>query len=354
MSVEREELVDRLPGVEDTFPVAEGIDAIDTKMVGRYLVTSAYLLDAAEPVLVETGPATSADAVTKGLESLGMTAGHLAHIVVTHIHLDHAGGVGTLAERFPNATIWVHERGARHLADPTKLVSSTARVYGQERMREFFGEVLPTPVGRIRTIGEGDAVRLVDRTLEVLDTPGHASHHVCLVDSRTGAVFTGDALGVHLPDVQVLRPATPPPQFDLELACESIGRIRERAETLLLLSHFGPIADVDRICDLAVERIRHWGEVVREALRADDDVDRIAGLLEREGAAEYLRDSGRPIDLETYDILSSIRMNTAGLIRYWKTRSEREAEDALRDAAVPGADDRPETPGGPGALPRMP
>jgi glyoxylase-like metal-dependent hydrolase (beta-lactamase superfamily II) len=263
-----------------------------------------------------------------------MTEGGLAHIVVTHIHLDHAGGVGTLAKRFPKATIWVHERGARHLADPAKLVSSTSRVYGRERMREFFGEVLPAPTERLRTIGEGDVVRLGDRALDVLDTPGHASHHVCLVDSRTGAIFTGDALGVHLPDVNVLRPATPPPEFDIELACDSIQRVRERADTVLLLSHFGPVAEVDRICGLAVERIRHWGEVVRDALGADDDLDRIAALLQREGATEYLQDSGQPIDMEKYDILSSIRMNAAGLIRYWKKRAEGEAEEALREAEV--------------------
>ena len=98
------------PPVQETFPVADGITAIDTKMVGRYLVTSGYLLDAEEPILVETGPATSADAVTRGLETLGVSADQLAHILVTHIHLDHAGGVGTLARRYPNATIWVHDR----------------------------------------------------------------------------------------------------------------------------------------------------------------------------------------------------------------------------------------------------
>jgi glyoxylase-like metal-dependent hydrolase (beta-lactamase superfamily II) len=320
--------------VQETFPVADGITAIDTKMVGRYLVTSGYLLDAEEPILVETGPATSADAVTRGLEALGVSADQLAHILVTHIHLDHAGGVGTLARRYPNATIWAHERGARHLADPAKLLASTARVYGEARMREFFGDVLPTPADRLRAIDEADEVRLGDRSLEVLHTPGHASHHVALVDSRTGAVFTGDALGVHLPDVGVLRPATPPPEFDIELACASIMRIRERADTMLLLSHFGPVGDVGGICELAAARIRRWGELVRDALRTDDDIDRISALLKDEGAREYLQDSGEPIDLERYDILSSIRMNAAGLIRYWKQRAEREAEEALLAAEI--------------------
>jgi glyoxylase-like metal-dependent hydrolase (beta-lactamase superfamily II) len=334
--------------VEETFSVAEGIQAIDTKMVGRYLVTSAYLLDAEEPCLVETGPTTSADAVSDGLRSVGIAPGELAHVVVTHIHLDHAGGAGTLASRYPRATIWVHQRGARHLEDPSRLVASTARVYGEERMRRFFGDVVPIAGDRLRAVDHGAVVPLGNRRLDVVATPGHASHHICLVDSTTGALFAGDALGVHLPDVRVLRPATPPPEFHIELACDSIDRIRRRAESMLLLSHFGPVEEIDRICELAIARIRRWGDIVRIALEDDDDVGRIAELLEREGASEYLADSGRPIDLERYDVLSSIRTNAAGLIRYWKQQAERgggeaergggEAERARGEAA---AQDRP-------------
>jgi glyoxylase-like metal-dependent hydrolase (beta-lactamase superfamily II) len=311
-----------------TFPVADGLSAIDTVMTGRYLVTSAYLLEADEPALVETGPTTSSDNVERGLSELGMGPNDLAHVVVTHIHLDHAGGAGTIARRFPRARVWVHDRGAPHLADPTKLVSSTARTYGEQRMQEFFGTVEPVPADRIHAVGDGDGISLGNRELSVFSTPGHASHHVCLTDSRTGAVFAGDALGVHLPDVGVLRPATPPPEFDIELAVESIERIRERARSTLLLSHFGPVAETEAICELAANRIRGWGEEVRTALYWTDDLGEIAALLERRGASEYLEDSGEPIDLERYDVLSSIQMNASGLIRYWKKRAEREAETA--------------------------
>jgi len=178
----------------------------------------------------------------------------------------------------------------------------------------------------------GDRIALGDRTLRVLATPGHASHHVALHDERTGAVFVGDALGVHLPDVRVLRPATPPPDVDLELALESIGRIADRAE-LLLLSHFGPVAEVEHLCDLAARRLTTWAGLVREELRADDDVDRIAGVLEAQGAREYREDSGEDIDLERYDVLSSVRMNAMGLIRYWRKRAEREGRE-LADVPI--------------------
>jgi glyoxylase-like metal-dependent hydrolase (beta-lactamase superfamily II) len=312
--------------MQETFPAADGITGIDTKMVGRALVTSAYLVEADEPTLIETGPQTSSKAVLRGLDRLGFGPRDLAHIVVTHVHLDHAGGAGTVAHSFPNATIWVSERGAAHLADPTRLVASTARAYGPERMREMFGTVEPIAAKRLRPLAEGDTIGLGNRSLGVLYTPGHASHHVALHDDATGAIFTGDALGVHLPDVGVLRPATPPPDFDLELACESIERIRTRGD-LLLLSHFGPVQEVDHICDVATRRLIDWSHDVRTALELDDDLDRIVGILERRGAAEYREDSGEPVDMARYDVLSSIRMNAMGMIRYWRKRAERASRE---------------------------
>jgi glyoxylase-like metal-dependent hydrolase (beta-lactamase superfamily II) len=332
--------------VDTTFPVADGITGIDTKMVGRYLVTSAYLVEAEELALVETGPGTSSAAVRDGLSELGVGSEDLAHVVLTHIHLDHAGGAGAIARAFPKATVWVNDRGAPHLADPSRLVASTERVYGRDRMREMFGPVEPIEPGRLRAIGEGDRVPLGNRTLGVVYTPGHASHHVSLHDEQTGAVFVGDALGVHLPDVGVLRPATPPPDLDVELAVESIERIGRRAN-LLLLSHFGPVAEVDHLCGLAARRIRSWADVVREGLRTDDDLERIASLLERQGAAEYREDSGDEIDMDRYDVLSSIRVNAVGLIRYWKKRAERDAAELAEvplaggEPAASGPDDQP-------------
>src|SRR5437764_10869100 len=125
-------------------------------MAGRLRVTSAYLIHGSEPALIETGPSTSSEAVIAGLREVGMGPDDLAHVVVTHIHLDHAGGVGRVANHFPRATVWVHDRGAPHLADPTKLLRSAARVYGEERMRELFGPVEPVAAGRIRSVDEGD------------------------------------------------------------------------------------------------------------------------------------------------------------------------------------------------------
>jgi len=309
------------------FDVAPGITAIDTHMAGRDRSTAAYLLHDEETTIVETGPTTSVEAVTEGLASLGVGPSDLANIVLTHIHLDHAGGVGRLAMAFPRATIWVHERGAPHLADPAKLVASATRVYGEERMTEWFGPVEAVGQDRLKAIQDGERIRLRSRDLEVLYTPGHASHHVALVDSESGAVLTGDALGIHVPDLPVLRPATPPPDFDLELALDSIERIRSRATSVLLFAHFGPIHDIDRTCDLAERRVRSWAEAVREALETTDDLDEIAERLVRESARDIETGSEAELDLDALEerlqLLSSIRMNAMGLTRYWAKRRER-------------------------------
>jgi len=308
-------------------PVADGIELLDTGMAGQRELNAVYLVAADAPTLVESGPGADTGVVSAALAARGVGSGDLAHVVVTHIHLDHAGGTGALLRSFPTADVWVHERGAPHLADPGRLVASTARTYGQERMQRFFGDTLPVDPSRIHAVTDGDRIPLGGRTLEVLHTPGHASHHVALADDRTGAVFTGEAIGSHLPWVDVYRPALPPPEVDVDAAIASIERIRSRAG-ILLTSHFGPIPDVSEGCRRATDRIRTWSEAVRLALADTEDLDRIADVLQRLAAAEHLADAGTPIDLSRYDALGSIRMNAAGLTRYWKKRWEAEAAKA--------------------------
>lgn len=301
-----------------TFEAVPGIRGIDTVMCGREGATSAYLVEATEPALVETGPTTSVQAVRDGLDELGVGPGDLAHIVVTHIHLDHAGGAGALAPHFPQATVWVHERGAPHLVDPSKLEASAARVYGPKRLRELFGPIHPLPAERVRGVDEGDKIDLGSRSIEVLYTPGHASHHVCLVDSDTGAVFTGDALGVFLPDVGILRPATPPPEFDLDQAVASVQRVAAREPPLVLFSHVGAANEVTHLCQLAIRRLRRWTEVVERALRGTDDLASVIERLRAGTASEYNPATGeRQAEVEDrYELLSSYEMNAMGLMRY--------------------------------------
>ncbi|MEA2497822.1 MAG: hypothetical protein QOH26_227, partial [Actinomycetota bacterium] len=223
---------------------------IDTKMHGRDGITGTFLVQGEKTALVESGPKSSLRHVLAGLEEAGVTS--LDWIVVTHIHLDHAGAAGSLALRFPEATVAVHEIGAPHLIDPAKLWSSASRIYG-DKMDQLWGGIDPIPPQRIHELSDGDKIDLGGRSLQAIETPGHARHHHAFLDDETGAIFTGDAMGVRLQDVGLLRPATPPPEFDLETAIASIRRIQEMHPSSLCLTHFGPTEDVDATCEQAVE-----------------------------------------------------------------------------------------------------
>ena len=312
---------------DDPYPlVADGIRISDTGMAGQRELNAVYVIQGDEPCLVESGPGADGPAVLAGLERLGVGGEDLAHIVVTHIHVDHAGGTGALLERFPRARVWVHERGAPHLVDPTRLIASTARTYGLERMRAFYGDTLPCPAERVTTVSDGDRIPLGDRALDVIHTPGHASHHVALQDTWTGAMFTGEAIGSHLPWADCYRPALPPPEVDVEAALASIDRMRERGPTTLLTSHYGPVPDPGEGFERGVRRIRAWSQTVRTRLQTSPEasIDELETELTTQARAEYEQDSGQPFDLSRYDAIGSIRMNAEGLARYWRKREQLE------------------------------
>ncbi len=311
-----------------TFEAADGILGIDTRTAGLEQFNSVYLMTGAEPTLVESASAADADALGEALEGLGVGPSDLAHVVLTHVHLDHAGGVGPLFHRFPRASVWVHERGAPHLVDPSRLLASTSRTYGAERMRALYGDTVPVDAARVHAVTDGDRIVLGPRRLEVLHTPGHASHHIALHEPDSGAVFTGEAIGSHLPWADAYRPALPPPEVEVQQALASIERIRALAPRILLTSHFGTVVEPQAGCERAAERVRSWSDAVAGALiaRPDADADDLAQVLTELAMREFRADAGRPIDLERYDAIGSIRMNATGLARYWRKRWEREAE----------------------------
>ena len=264
--------------------------------------------------------------VVRALGELGIGPGELAHVVVTHVHLDHAGGAGALLRRFPRATVWVHEIGLPHLVDPTRLVASTVRTYGEARMMALYGTTLPCAPERLRPVTDGSRIDLGDRAFEVLHTPGHASHHVALLDDATGALFTGEAIGSHLPWADCYRPALPPPEVDVEAALASIRRMSARTPSVLLTSHAGPVDDPEAGFRRSAERILTWSEIVRSELqgRPERGPGDVVGTLREQARREYERDSGLPFDEGRYDAIGSIAMNAAGLARYWRKRWQRE------------------------------
>jgi glyoxylase-like metal-dependent hydrolase (beta-lactamase superfamily II) len=317
-------------------PLAEGITMIDTAMAGERELNAVYLVAASEPALIEAGPQADHDRIVAALDHLGMRPDDLAHIVVTHIHMDHAGGAGSLLERYPRAIVWVHEIGARHLVDPERLVASTARTYGEDRMRALYGSMVPVASGRLRAVGGGDRIDLGDRALTTVHTPGHASHHVALHDDRSGAMWTGEAIGSYLPWATCFRPALPPPEVDIERALGSIAAMHARRPTALLTSHYGPVPHADEAFEHAAVRIRSWTDAVERALRDDPDAseDTVRDILVGLARTEFETDAHRPFEEQRYDVLGSIRMNAQGLARYWRKRWEREAAGGAQPSAA--------------------
>ena len=297
--------------------IGPGVVQIDTLLGGWERCTAGYLIEGPEPVLVETGSQSSVPALLAALADHGLGPSDLAGVVVTHIHLDHAGGVGDVAAAFPKARVYVHEKGARHLADPSRLVASAARVYG-ELLDSLYGRLEPTSADRITILGDGDQLVVgPGRALTAVDSPGHAKHHLGLHDSESGILFVGDAVGVRLPDVGVLRPATPPPDFDLDLALSSLERFAARRPSALALAHFGIVpGDPTESLQEAAGILRRWAEVAEAAWRAGRDIptalaEAFGPDLDGVGADDQAR-------LET---LNGVHANGAGIRRWLEQRA---------------------------------
>jgi glyoxylase-like metal-dependent hydrolase (beta-lactamase superfamily II) len=306
--------------------IAPGVVQIDTLLGGWRRVTAGYLVTGEAPVLVETGSQTSVPALLAALDELGATPGELAGIAVTHIHLDHAGGVGDVAAAFPDATIYVHERGGRHLVDPTKLVDSAALVYG-DLLDSLYGRLTPTPADRVHVLADGEQITVSpNRKLTTVDSPGHAKHHLALHDSDSGLLFAGDAVGVRLPDVGVLRPATPPPDFDLDQALTSLRRFAERRPTGIALAHFGLVPDPDDILAEAEGTLRRWAEVAEAAWRDGRDI--------AEALAQHFGDDLEgtdPAQRDKLETLNGIHSNAAGFRRWLERRQTSHAHPHVHE-----------------------
>jgi glyoxylase-like metal-dependent hydrolase (beta-lactamase superfamily II) len=301
--------------VLDALP--DGVIGIDTQMGGLPEITAGYLVLGDRPALIETGPARVASVVADGIAKAGVAPQDLGWIVLSHIHLDHGGGVGDLVRTFPRATVVVHPFGARHLVDPERLLASSARVYG-ELMDTVYGGLTPVEASRIKAVEDGESIDLGGRRLELLHAPGHARHHIGVFEPDAGALFAGDAVGVLLPSTDVLRPATPPPDFDRDLAVRSLRAFAARSPAHLVLTHFGPISPpAERLAE-AEERLLRWCETAEAAARDHGpETDHIeAALRER-----FEREEGHQgTDPDSFRLLNTYESNAAGLARWLRQR----------------------------------
>jgi glyoxylase-like metal-dependent hydrolase (beta-lactamase superfamily II) len=307
----------------DITDLGHGVFQIDTRMAGYQGITAGYLIKGDRPCLVETGTAPSAPVVRDALGRLGIGANDLATVVVTHIHLDHAGGAGDIATMFPAAQIVVHQLGARHLADPSRLMAGARLVYG-EALDRLFGVLAPVPADRIVALEDTGTIDLgAGRRLDSYYSPGHAKHHVGLVDSDTGDLYVGDAAGVYLPETGDLRPATPPPDFDLEIALASLRRFASLRSTRLLFSHYGPVTPVTETLDRSAEEIRIWVAETRQARAAGLDLDHAVAMVRDRTIDRYaaFRPDADPAIGERFDRLSGAATNVSGIM-HWLDKAE--------------------------------
>lgn len=244
--------------------VAENIYMIDDQLYSIPKYGSIYLINEEKKVLIDSGPTTSVNSVLTGIKAVGVRPEDIDYIIATHIHLDHSGGVGVLFRYMPQAQVFVHFKGARHLVNPAKLIDSMAADQGEEAMIKY-GEVVPIESSRVQAIYDGDTIKLSDRQiLKFIDAPGHASHELCIHESRNNGIFTGDAAGILIPDGEFLVPS---PNQDPDQCVNTLRRLMKYNATAVYFSHFGTSNKVQRILQLAIDKLQVWNEIIEKAIK---------------------------------------------------------------------------------------
>jgi glyoxylase-like metal-dependent hydrolase (beta-lactamase superfamily II) len=299
--------------------LAPGLSWIDLNFLDRpHAIATAVVRSAGSIALVDPGPSTCLAALELGLQAGGVRLGDVTELLLTHIHLDHAGASGTIVRQHPRIKVVVHERGAPHMVDPSKLVASASRLYG-DSMERLWGEILPVPQANLEVLAGGEQIEAGGRTFEVAYTPGHASHHVSYFDRDSRVAFVGDTAGVCVDGGYVL-PPTPPPDIDIEAWHESVSRIEAWGPQTLFMTHFGPMNhpvshlrtlmdNLHTMADSVRRRMSESGSEEEKQRRFADDVTR---ELRRTMTEEQVR---------AYLAAAPPELLWMGLARYWKKKS---------------------------------
>jgi glyoxylase-like metal-dependent hydrolase (beta-lactamase superfamily II) len=296
------------------------IDILDTKWVGRpRSIAAALLLANGHRALVDPGPESTLGTLREQLGAHALSVADLDAILLTHVHLDHAGASGALVRENPRLAVYVHERGAQHMADPAKLLASAARLWPNDLQR-LFGKTLAVPAENLRVLQGGETLRLGGRKVDVVYTPGHASHHVSYLDEAEGVAFVGDTTGIRIENGPYIFPATPPPDIDLSIWESSFAAILGRRPQRLFLTHFGyseePAAHIAEFR----ERLHRWAEVAADVLReAPDDAAAQQAFVSR-SRAEMEQRLGVE-EAEHHAFTAGLDLSFLGLARYWRKRA---------------------------------
>jgi glyoxylase-like metal-dependent hydrolase (beta-lactamase superfamily II) len=302
--------------------IVEGISYIDVEFVGVTGVIASAVIEGPEGIaIVDPGPTTSLAALRAGLRGLGYGIADIRAILLTHIHLDHAGATGTLVREQPGLRVYVHERGAKHMADPRRLLDSATRLYGEAGMAHLWGEFLPVAEPNMQALAGGEQLEVCGRRIDVAYTPGHASHHVSFLDQASGIAFVGDVAGGRLGDSDFVMTPTPPPDIDLAAWQASMARILAWRPTTLFLTHFGPspLAPAAHLGQLS-ERLPIVAAIAREAM-ARGATDEACMELFRDEMRRELRRHMSESSAAGYELAMPFDHCFAGLQRYWQKQS---------------------------------
>jgi glyoxylase-like metal-dependent hydrolase (beta-lactamase superfamily II) len=315
----REGVRDMSPSSPFVVQLADDLWQIDLLHQGQPGVIASYLLTGpAGPALVDVGPGATVSHLIEGIRAAGVAPEAIEHLLITHVHLDHAGATGTLLRQMPRATAYVHRIGAPHLIHPEKLIASATRIYG-DSMATLWGDILPVPAERLVETDEGMLLHAGSRELRALYTPGHAIHHVAFHDASHGEVFAGDVAGVRVPGGGTVRPPTPPPDLDVEAWEASIARLESAAPRTVYLAHFGPIRDIEPHLNLLRARLRRWGQLVLAGMRAGEPVEQLAARLaaDLDATVTALPPGEREAALDRVELASNHLMAAQGYMRYF-------------------------------------
>jgi glyoxylase-like metal-dependent hydrolase (beta-lactamase superfamily II) len=297
------------------------VSYVDLNFQGApHVIATAVLLGPGDVALVDPGPASALPTLRRELANIGIAIADISAVLLTHIHLDHAGACGALAVENARLHVYVHDVGAPHLVDPSKLLSSAARLYG-DQMDALWGEVRPVPAARITTLRGGERVDVGGRQLDVAYTPGHASHHVSYFSSEAGIAFVGDTAGIKRPESDVIVPPTPPPDVDLEAWDESLARIEAWRPQTLFVTHFGPCGPSSAHVAEMRARLHAAADLAKRLLASQElNAEEREARFAEQMRLELRRRVGDDVARD-YEVAARFDLSWRGLARYWSKRA---------------------------------
>jgi glyoxylase-like metal-dependent hydrolase (beta-lactamase superfamily II) len=295
--------------------VSDRVYLLDTFALGQQGTVGAYLVKGPKPALVDCGYATSYQNVLAGLAEVGIMPSEVRYLIPTHVHLDHAGAAGRLLREMPRAEVLSHEKGVPHLVDPTRLIESATKVFGEELMK-LYGNPEPIPEGRVTPVGaEGNLDLGEGMTASMIHTPGHAPHQISVLINGSKDLLTADAVGIVYPGMKSLIPTTPPPSFRPDQLLASVETLRQMSPKELLVPHYGVRRDAEWVFGKTSEMVASWVDSVKEMVKEGMDLDGISKRME----TEVVREEGGE-DIPIYAKVS-VRTSVMGIIHYLEKNS---------------------------------